>query len=587
VVRPGEPVPGGDLPGAFGIMTVQGSYTQQGQAFTGQTDSGSLFLRIGGEERGTEYDALDVIGDAFLGGGLFVSLDPAYAAQGGPAIGQSFELLSATQRDPNQPIFDVAAVPGFADNRLLRVGYVGGDVTLEVSTLGRVLGFAEPQNAEDINGAPAGAVFANFDRDPEGLPDLVVPVVGATNTLYVLLNLGNDANTNEWLGFEVRTQALNPDDGTPVAIGVGDFSQNGFADDLVIAYDRAPTGRARFYTNLDAQPGLFQSTVSVYPIPATPRDLAVGDLNEDGLADVAIVSYRDLPDPGDPGIDILLAQPLAVHQMAPRVMLPAAGRPQSVDLSDLDNDKDLLLGSAAETDIVVGDAGLGAFLVFQNNGAGGFVTEPNILDADGAPINETQLADLNGDGFVDIVGLSAESGNAVVVINRPLPGEFAPAVPLMIGGNARSLIVADLGGSDAVDLAAITDADSPGQRIIRTLRGDINADAISFSDGPEYPADPTTLVLGAADVNGGEGADLVVLGGSSDLRGLGSAFTLLNAQCDGDANGDGAVDFADLNTVLGSFGQSGPSVAGDVNLSGAVDFADLNTILGNFGLRCR
>jgi hypothetical protein len=56
--------------------------------------------------------------------------------------------------------------------------------------------------------------------------------------------------------------------------------------------------------------------------------------------------------------------------------------------------------------------------------------------------------------------------------------------------------------------------------------------------------------------------------------------------CPGDTNGDGVVNFADLNAVLASFGQSGASIPGDVNADGRVDFADLNLVLSNFGLPC-
>ncbi|MBX3353849.1 MAG: hypothetical protein KF684_13025 [Phycisphaeraceae bacterium] len=54
----------------------------------------------------------------------------------------------------------------------------------------------------------------------------------------------------------------------------------------------------------------------------------------------------------------------------------------------------------------------------------------------------------------------------------------------------------------------------------------------------------------------------------------------------GDANGDCAVNFADLNTVLSAFGQSGPGLPGDVNDDGVVNFADLNMVLANFGASC-
>lgn len=54
--------------------------------------------------------------------------------------------------------------------------------------------------------------------------------------------------------------------------------------------------------------------------------------------------------------------------------------------------------------------------------------------------------------------------------------------------------------------------------------------------------------------------------------------------CNGDANADGQVDLADLNLVLGNFGQPGPT--GDANFDGLVDLADLNAVLGAFGQTC-
>lgn len=60
--------------------------------------------------------------------------------------------------------------------------------------------------------------------------------------------------------------------------------------------------------------------------------------------------------------------------------------------------------------------------------------------------------------------------------------------------------------------------------------------------------------------------------------------------CAGDTNGDGLRNFADLNTVLGQFGESSSGAAGflggDANGDGAVNFADLNLVLGNFGAGC-
>jgi hypothetical protein len=52
----------------------------------------------------------------------------------------------------------------------------------------------------------------------------------------------------------------------------------------------------------------------------------------------------------------------------------------------------------------------------------------------------------------------------------------------------------------------------------------------------------------------------------------------------GDLNGDNAVGFADLNILLGVYGQM--SDIGDVDGDGDTDFADLNLLLGNYGETC-
>lgn len=55
----------------------------------------------------------------------------------------------------------------------------------------------------------------------------------------------------------------------------------------------------------------------------------------------------------------------------------------------------------------------------------------------------------------------------------------------------------------------------------------------------------------------------------------------------GDANGDGLVDFEDLNLVLSFWGQNvDPYLDGDLTGDGFVGFDDLNTVLGAWGDSC-
>jgi hypothetical protein len=56
--------------------------------------------------------------------------------------------------------------------------------------------------------------------------------------------------------------------------------------------------------------------------------------------------------------------------------------------------------------------------------------------------------------------------------------------------------------------------------------------------------------------------------------------------CPGDVDGDGLVDFADLNAILTEFGHLGDVILPDLDLDGDVDFTDLNAVLSNFGVNC-
>lgn len=58
------------------------------------------------------------------------------------------------------------------------------------------------------------------------------------------------------------------------------------------------------------------------------------------------------------------------------------------------------------------------------------------------------------------------------------------------------------------------------------------------------------------------------------------------AVCPGDLDGDGDIDFADLNMLLNDYGDVGAGLPGDLDGDGDVDFNDLNSMLGVYGQGC-
>ncbi len=106
------------------------------------------------------------------------------------------------------------------------------------------------------------------------------------------------------------------------------------------------------------------------------------------------------------------------------------------------------------------------------------------------------------------------------------------------------------------------------------------------------PAGGSIRVL-RVTVNGtvGGGSSSVELGLPNGLTRVYSIpLAVATVQCPGDTNGDGVVDFIDLNNVLSSFGiaqgQPGYIPGADVNNDMVVDFLDLNIVLSFFGVSC-
>ncbi len=102
----------------------------------------------------------------------------------------------------------------------------------------------------------------------------------------------------------------------------------------------------------------------------------------------------------------------------------------------------------------------------------------------------------------------------------------------------------------------------------------IDGGGITFATGGSFNLGGT---IGQPD------ASNALTGGAFSLTG-GFWFTLC-VPTNGDVDGNGCVDDADLLTVLFNFGASGINLA-DINCDGLVDDADLLIVLFNFGSGC-
>ena len=105
-----------------------------------------------------------------------------------------------------------------------------------------------------------------------------------------------------------------------------------------------------------------------------------------------------------------------------------------------------------------------------------------------------------------------------------------------------------------------------------------DAGGISYASSADYDLGGTAGQIDANEPYTMSGGDWTLNGG------FWTATTI--SFCDGDANNDRVVDFADILIVLRDWGDCEPpptKCQGDVTGNGVVDFADINMILVNWG----
>jgi len=185
---------------------------------------------------------------------------------------------------------------------------------------------------------------------------------------------------------------------------------------------------------------LFQPYVAI-PTGSWPEAVAIGDVNGDGLNDVVMVTSFYFDPTNDYMLHVWIQQPDGT--LAPRVRYPLGGSPKSVAIGDVNGD--------GLNDVVVG-IGTGVGVLTQS---GDGTLNPMVLH----PTNDAlrvRVADLNGDGRLDIVSLGWGT-NTVTVFTQQVDGTLAaPVVYSAPHGGYDDLDVADMNNDGLTDVIVMS-----------------------------------------------------------------------------------------------------------------------------------
>lgn len=268
--------------------------------------------------------------------------------------------------------------------------------------------------------------------------DIIVSNTGSNfegNTVSVYFNLGNGS-------FGSPANYIVGE--APVGIAAGDFNNDNKTDLAIAIYGYLGQGNSVAIL-INNGNGTFVSPV-LFPAGNSPIKISAGKINADNFTDLAVAN-------DDGKVNVLINSGTGNFSARTEYSFVLSGSSTfpCIELSDIDNDND--------PDILYGNNGLSsgnglAIGLLRNNG-GIFPSQEYIQTTDFAgSIKDIQTADLNGDGWKDIVtaSASARTTDGYQVIMNNGSGGFLPAFRNNAGQNTEDVMTGDIDNDGKIDI---------------------------------------------------------------------------------------------------------------------------------------
>ena len=269
------------------------------------------------------------------------------------------------------------------------------------------------------------------DLNGDGRPDLAVAALN--EGVSVLLAKGDGA-------FEPAVDYLDHSvSNAPVSVAIGDLNGDGRADLAV-----SETFLDCVWLLHGDGSGAFEPA-GCLAVGHRPERLAVGDLNGDGRADLAVAT--------EAAVEVLLASPGGGFDA--RSAYPAGNYPFDVAIGDLNSDGRPDLAVANFEAAIDDNRGYMSVLLAKEHGGYQSPTDYQV----GSRAEGVAISDLNLDGRLDVVVANYASGAAgglSILLGAP-GGGLSPETRYAAGSWSRAVAVGDFNGDGWPDLAAPND----------------------------------------------------------------------------------------------------------------------------------
>jgi hypothetical protein len=184
----------------------------------------------------------------------------------------------------------------------------------------------------------------------------------------------------------------------PIALAVGDFNNDGKEDLAVVEY--GGTGESVIAILLGDGTGKFRQSAS-YPSGVETTGVAVADFNGDGNQDVAVANNAG-------NVMVFFGTGKGTLKKPTSYALPGKSIPYGIAAGDLNEDH--------SPDLAVAEDGAGSVAVFMNDGTGKFL-KPVTYNAGGGEVVDVKIADLRNNVRNDLV-IADLSAGMVILLNK-------------------------------------------------------------------------------------------------------------------------------------------------------------------------